>query len=90
MGTITHKYPLYRAYTGISYGGTLVGYIQLSPEMVQPWKRTVKKPDNQSPTRNDFRKFIVKKAGVVVGDIWRNSAIFFGLGIQWSPGVSGT
>ena len=43
MGTITHKYPLYRAYTGISHGGTLVGYIQLSPEMVQPWKRTVKK-----------------------------------------------
>ena len=30
---ITHKYPLYRAYIGISHRGTLgSGYIQLSPD----------------------------------------------------------
>ena len=35
LGIITHKYPLYRAYIGISHRGTLgSGYIQLSPE---PW-----------------------------------------------------
>ena len=32
--TITHKYPLYRAYIGISHRGTLVGYIPLSPEAI--------------------------------------------------------
>ena len=33
LGIISHKYPLYRAYIGISHKGTLVqGYIQLSPD----------------------------------------------------------